>query len=632
MAWREGLSEQQAEVAAMTDSVVRLVAGPGTGKTRVMTQRVAFLIEEQSVPPDRILALTFSRAAARELRQRLDLLLGEDIGDRPAVSTLHSFALRQLLKNKGAPNLPHPILIADDYDERHVIEEDIRWLSGAPSIKSVQKELQNLASDWQTLAADEDEWENVHPNPKFLGAWRRHREIYGYTLRAELVYSLKRALENDSDYPLERDFAHVVVDEYQDLNKCEIDVVRRLIDGDRALFAAGDDDQSIYGFRNAYPVGLRRFSDSYPEGQSEEELEECYRCDKSIVRVARRVIEQDVDRIEKEWDALGEAEEGSVSAYRFYSISGEARGIATLAKGLIDDGVAPEDILVLLRNDPQGVYSTPLIDALAAEGVEAELAQDPYGVLDEDEPRLLVCILRLLENPRDSLAWRELIAVRRNGIGTVTLRAIYDLANDLGWTYAETLARIADDPTVFKNSRSKTVAAEVGLVQQLLEELKAREDEQAAQVLPDIIDVLELDIHREDVATAVDVLTVLAERDELSLAELQGAVQSVKGAYSEVETERTGIQIMSMHSAKGLTAAAVFIPACEEELIPGRAETRREIDDERRLLYVSLTRAQHHLILTFSTKRTGRQSQILQVSEDRTFTSFLQGFVSPTDF
>jgi DNA helicase-2/ATP-dependent DNA helicase PcrA len=158
--------------------------------------------------------------------------------------------------------------------------------------------------------------------------------------------------------------AHVVVDEYQDLNKCEIEVVRQLIDPGRKLFAAGDDDQSIYGFRNAYPVGLRRFDETYPEGATEEELEECYRCDKAIVELAKAVIEQDVDRIPKEWEALDTAADGSIRANRFGSISAEARGVASLAEELIGDGVAAESILVLLRNDPQGVYSRPLIEAM----------------------------------------------------------------------------------------------------------------------------------------------------------------------------------------------------------------------------------------------------------------------------
>jgi DNA helicase-2/ATP-dependent DNA helicase PcrA len=172
-------SGEQRRYASHDARVLRLVAGPGTGKTRVLTRRVAYLIEETLADPSQILALTFSRAAARELRDRLETLLGEQVGERPAVYTLHAFALRQLLRHGGAPTLPHPIRIADDYDERWVIEEELSELTGL-TVRQVRKEFRNLASDWETLKADEDEWARLHPNPQFLGAWRSHRQIYGY--------------------------------------------------------------------------------------------------------------------------------------------------------------------------------------------------------------------------------------------------------------------------------------------------------------------------------------------------------------------------------------------------------------------------------------------------------------------
>src|SRR5438270_3955478 len=148
MPWDDDLSPEQREYASHGAQILRLVAGPGTGKTRVITRRVAYLVEALEVPARSILALTFSRAAAGELRERLESLLGVEVGDRPAVYTLHAFALRQLLLNKGAPNLPHPIRIADDFDERWVVFEEIKALTGL-RVKAVEREFQNLASDWE---------------------------------------------------------------------------------------------------------------------------------------------------------------------------------------------------------------------------------------------------------------------------------------------------------------------------------------------------------------------------------------------------------------------------------------------------------------------------------------------------
>jgi DNA helicase-2/ATP-dependent DNA helicase PcrA len=368
-----------------------------------MTRRIAWLIEERGVPPESILAVTFSRAAARELRQRLDDLLGADVASRVAVYTLHAFALRQLLRNQGAPTLPRPIRIADDFDERWVIEEELRTLTGAKKITEIRRELKNLASDWETLAADADEWERQHANPRFLGAWRAHRTVYGYTLRAELVYGVKKGLEQDPEFAIEGDFQHVVVDEYQDLNHCEIEVVRALVARGPDLFSAGDDDQSIYAFRNAYPLGLREFSQTHP-GSSERELEICHRCDGAILDLARRVAEQDSDRIPKRLRARDDAEDGEVRAFAFANIGEEAREIAALCEDLIAREVPPNEVLILLRNDPQGVYSAPIIRALEERGMQAELPADPFQALGEGDGRLAVLLLRLLRSREDSLA------------------------------------------------------------------------------------------------------------------------------------------------------------------------------------------------------------------------------------
>jgi DNA helicase II / ATP-dependent DNA helicase PcrA len=334
-----------------------------------MTRRVVFLVEDQGVNPSAILGLTFSRAAAGELRERLEVLLGKEAGDRPTVSTLHGFALRQLLLNGSAPTLPQPIRIADDFDERHVIIEEIAKQMGSGfGVRKVKSEMTNLAADWETLKAEEDEWEKKYPNPKFLAAWRRHREVYGYTMRAELVYALKKALDEDPDLQLEPAFTHILVDEYQDLNRCEIAVLQRLAGDERSLFTAGDDDQSIYGFRKAFPQGLREFGTTYP-GAAEEELAECHRCDRKTGRI----------------------------------------------------------------------YSDPIVGALAEKGLDAELPSDPLAVLDQDDGRQLICVLRLLQEPEYDLAWRELLELRNNHIGKGTLLTVFEFAAEKLIRYYEAL-------------------------------------------------------------------------------------------------------------------------------------------------------------------------------------------------
>ena len=261
-----------------------MLAGPGTGKTLTLTRRVSFLVEEGRVEPSGILALTFTRAAAHELRQRIESELSAD--RPPRVSTLHSFALRHILGNAALITLlPQPLRIADDWEERHIILEDLTRLLRLQRIDHARDLLNELSADWQSLAADEAEWERRFPNPQFLGAWRQHRNVYGYVLRAELVYQLKRVLEQAPNFAVDGPPTHLLVDEYQDLNRCDLAVVKAIADRGVEVYCAGDDDQSIYGFRKAHPEGIRRFPVDYQPSKPLT-LEICKRCDPAILDLA----------------------------------------------------------------------------------------------------------------------------------------------------------------------------------------------------------------------------------------------------------------------------------------------------------------------------------------------------------
>ena len=597
-----------------------------------MTRRVAYLIESGEAEPSAILALTFTRAAARELRERLEELLGVETGDRPSVSTLHAFALRQLVRHGGAPNLPAPIRIVDDYEERWVVEAELSRISGLNDVRGVRKELSNLASDWEALNADGDEWERLHPSPAFLGAWRQHRQVYGYTLRSELVYAVKKALEQNPGFELERDFTHVLVDEYQDLNKCEIDVVRRIVGERRSLLVAGDDDQSIYAFRNAFPQGLREFPQTYPDADTGE-LAECHRCDRRILRLALNVAAQDPARIPKALHAMPTAGEGHVAAYGFANTQHEAAGVANAARQLVDQGIAAREILVLLRNDPGGVYSQPLAEALASEGLAVDIRTDPFAILSADGPRLAVCLLRLARDRDDSLAWRQVIKLRDNGIGDSTLRAVYDLAAERGTPYSVALAAVEADPAILASPRRATVQDEYRDVLRILDELGPLLESAADEGLDRTLQLA--GVMGESRSRVRDLLLRLVEEhDEPTLGDVVLALQRV-GSYKSDREEPPeegvdAVRIMSMHAAKGLTADAVIVAACEDELVPGLDPARQVVDDERRLLYVSLTRARHVLLVTYAAARPGEQTfRITGIPVDRTYTQFLRDFLPP---
>jgi len=186
LAWDDGLREQQKDVTGSPRGDAVLLAGPGTGKTFVLVRRVQFLVEVHGLRPREVTALTFTRAAAAEMRQRLETRLGSE-GRAVRVSTLHSFALRELLR-EGARDLPEPVRVVGDWEERYIVVEELGRMLGR-HVGVVRDDLIRLGDDWDTLAADGEGWEEGYPDAAFLGAWRRHREVYGYTLRSELCTS-----------------------------------------------------------------------------------------------------------------------------------------------------------------------------------------------------------------------------------------------------------------------------------------------------------------------------------------------------------------------------------------------------------------------------------------------------------
>ena len=621
MRWNDGLSPEQEAVAKHTGAHGRLLAGPGTGKTRTMTGRAAYLIEEQHVPAKEILALTFTRAAASELKNRVAALLeGQAV---PQVSTLHSFALRSILRAGAGHRLPSPIRIADDYEERWIIEEDIKRILNLSRVDQARDLIARLSADWETLVADAHDWEQRFPDPLFLGAWKEHRMIYGYTLRAELVYQLKRALEEGA-IELSNSPKHVLVDEYQDLNSCDLSIVRSLARSGAELYVAGDDDQSIYGFRYADPGGIRRFISEY-EGAADLRLTECYRCGQNILTIAQFVAAQDTRRVEKPLAPCIDSGPGEVHLLRFEDYDKEALGIAAIARRLVNIRRIPIDrILVLVRTDKYQKFSDPIRVAFEAEELPAAMVEDPLVVLESQNGRIFLSLLRLMTNPTDNLAWRDLIGHRDNHLGMQAISSIYEVARSRGTTFYEALPLVAGTPSLISRqgwqikSEYEAVSGELG---------RLREEYNRMENLFDFTGwMLGEFLAAEDMDGILKVIhDVISENAVSSVENLLHDLTTPIRAAEQVRVEGR-INIMTMHQAKGLDADAVFVVAAEDEYIPGRAEGS-SIDDERRLLYVSLTRARSYLYITHCTRRTGGQKHTGRNSgsETRTLTQFLSG-------
>lgn len=572
-----------------------------------------------NVAPEKILLLTFTRLAAAQLRKEIEKVLKPLDKEIPQVSTLHSFALRQILFNSGRISaLPSPIRIADDWEERYIIQEDLKKILGTKDINDVQKLINQLSTDWETLRIDEVGWEQQFPNPAFLGAWRSHKEQYGETLRAELVYQLKKQLEQNRGFCLDKEYAHVLVDEYQDLNACDLAVINELSKRGAELFAAGDDDQSIYGFRFATPAGIRNFPQLYPDTKKLA-LEICFRCDKNILQSAEFVAGLDPARLPKPTKPRVDAEDGEVLIIGFKDQDHEAKILAAKIKDLIEKGTKADEITLLLRSDRNGSLSQPIIGSLKAQGIDVSLSTDSEVEYDEGY-RITLSFIRLVVDRDDSLAWRTLFQVVRNGMGVECINGIEQFAQKEGLRFSVAVEKISQDKNVLPRFGQKVAEFYTTTVSKITE-LEGITDptEVVLKIVEECITSAEI---KEQVKKMLS--DILQNQDEKNLDDLLKTV-STSSDMIEQETKEGAVNILTMHQAKGLTFDVCFIVGAEDEFVPGRNTGDKE-GDERRLLYVSMTRARHKLFITFCNKRTGRQrhSGSNSGTEARTLTRFLR--------
>lgn len=633
LSWSDGLTPEQRLAASHIGSHARLLAGPGTGKTHTIAARIAYLVNEQKVNPSDILVLTFTRLATRQLRSDIARRIGTTTQEMPHISTLHAFALRQLRHNaSSAPSLMQPLRIADDWEERHLIQKEMRKLLKW-RLQDVRNGFHLLAADWQTLNADKEEYE---PDPKFLGAWGTHRRVYGYTLRAELVYQLKKAIEEGYEFSLVPNFRYVLIDEYQDLNPCDLAIAAALARSSMELMACGDDDQSIYGFRHAAPSGIRNFLEVFP-GAADLVLTECRRCGSNILRAALWVAEQDIARIEKALRPMVGRPAGEVQILRFRTGDSEAWGIAQLCKKFVNEGTAPGNILILVRSNRNGDFSLPVINELARLGVQVAVNADKETLLEGNPGRRLLSLLRLIANPTDHLAWRSQLALT-DGIGDTTFSAIYQYAETKGVGFSGAIMELDQfiNTTVPPNSRKRLMDRVTATREALkrfkpvLAEQEASNDTKTTAALKSFVQaVAETEITEEEGRGAVlDYIEEIADASAArTLADLLIAVALGREDREETEAtpEENRINILSMHQAKGLTAEIVFVMALEDEVIP-RTHDQPTLDDNRRLLYVSMTRAKEKLFMTYAIRRTGKQAFAGRTSGNpvRQISTFLQ--------
>jgi DNA helicase-2/ATP-dependent DNA helicase PcrA len=611
--------QQRAVVAHDRRLPARVLAGPGTGKSATLVALVSEILKEKPAPRARL--LTFTRAATAELAYKL-----EDhpaaIAERP--STIHSFAISVLLRNGSVGNLPRPLRIADDWERREIVRSTLAARAGV-GVRRLDLLLRELAANWESLTKVEEPTVTAAERSQFMGAWQEHRAIYGYTLLAELPWALRNALRDHPDLK-GVNYNVLLVDEYQDLNACDLDVLKLIAARGCSIIAAGDDEQSIFSLRKAAPEGILRFFEDYPTGV-DYPLTITQRCGRSIVDWANFVIVGDPNR-DKNRPVLTcatTAPAGEVAFLSFGRDDGEAKGVATMVERLIDrEGLDASDILILLRTDHNRMFSRPIRQELARRGIAVSDPDEVKNMMAERANRYFVEVLRLMVNRMDSVAWASLIKLT-DGIGRAFIKHIYDLARDIQATFGEALLKGYTDDFIDAPSASRAKAN--ALLDRVIPWLDYHKppadvpDEGWGRWAIDLSDANVLPTPTPEFRDLLLELDTVAEAGQ-ALGRFLGQVQPLGEDLASARA--AGVRIMSMSRAKGLTVQAAVIAGVENNVIP---RPGLDLGEERRLFYVAMTRARSYLYLTWARRRQGptARSGKPQVWELRQHSPFLDG-------
>lgn len=624
-----GLNPQQEQAVKHAGSPLLIVAGAGSGKTRVLSHRIAYLLATGRARPHEILAITFTNKAAAEMRERIAALVGEETARKMWISTFHSSCVRILRREAAAAGLKSSFSIYDSADSLRLITLITKGLELDPK-KFTPKAIAHKISALKNELIDEESYSaTISENDPFS---RAVAQVYrGYTERLRAanaldfddliahVVNIFRAFPALADN-YRRRFRHVMVDEYQDTNHAQYALVRELTGPDGPtpggeLTVVGDSDQSIYAFRGADIRNIVEFSKDYPDAETIK-LEQNYRSTQTILSAANEVIKRNPNRPEKRlWTAEGDGEK--IIGYVGESESDEARWIADEILRLNDEeDIRPGDVAIFYRTNAQS-------RSLEEQLMRVDLKYKVIGgtrFYDRKEVKDALAYLRVLMNPEDDINVRRILNEPKRGIGDRAEYSVAALAERERISFMEALRRAEDAPGLGTRGQNM-VAAFVKIIDDLavvaegsgpaealeavleqtgyLEMLRSSndpQDESRVENLAELVAVVRDFMKENPEGTLTDFLervALVADADQIPEAPVddEGANMAAREGF---------VTLMTLHTAKGLEFPVVFLTGMEHGIFPHQRSLtdEKELAEERRLAYVGLTRARERLYLT----------------------------------
>lgn len=619
-----GLNPPQREAASILSGPLLVLAGAGTGKTRVITYRMANLIAH-GIRPDRILSVTFTNKAAKEMRERALKLIGKQFKLRPIVSTFHSFCVRVLREDIDSLGYPKKFAIYDRSDQESAARTALRDIRlGDGTMKP--SDLINRISKWKMQGIQDHEASNhVEADFDFLAAmgYKRYQKQLRACGAVDFDDLLLLTVKLFKDFPdvLQRHqskFDHLQVDEYQDTNGVQFQLIESLVKPHRNICVVGDDDQSIYGWRGAEVEHIINFAKYFPNTKTVR-LENNYRCTDRILECANRLVKH--NRLRHDKTLIPHKKSGSpIRLQAFEDETAEAEGVVQEIGYLISElGVKPKQVAILFRTNEQ-----PRV-------FEQELRRQkvPYllvggqSFFDRREIRDLMAYLKAIENSRDEVSLLRIINTPARGIGDTTTEKILQRAVKKGvsfWDFvpeasaeglvpAKTLTSLVKFRELLQrygqvmNSDPKNLAEQC---RQLV-----REIDYESEIAKQYKEETQQETRKTILEEFINSIGQYVERNEdpslTGFLETTALMDREDEADRNEKQEQDAVRLMTLHSAKGLEFPRVYLIGMEEGFLPHKrsieADSEKDIAEERRLAYVGVTRAMDHLTLTRAKSR-----------------------------
>ncbi len=609
------LNDRQREAVFATEGPVLILAGAGSGKTRALTHRIAYLIHEKNVAPWNILAITFTNKAAAEMRERVDGLVGEG-ASQVWVSTFHSMCVRILRRYGDLLGYTNNFSIYDGDDQKTLMKQVLKKLDVDPKIykeKAMLGQISWAKNELVSPEAFEKEAAGDFRKTRISDIYSEYQKQLKQNNAMDFDDLLVKTVELFQSEPdvlayYQQRFRYIMVDEYQDTNTAQFRLLSLLAASHKNLCVVGDDDQSIYKFRGANIQNILSFEETFP-GAKVIRLEQNYRSTKNILQVANQVIQNNQERKEKSlWT---ENEEGPKVSLRRYDTAYDE------AEGIVKDILKHQDTYpfgqcaVLYRTNAQ---SRILEEKCVAHNLPYRLVGG-INFYQRKEIKDLLCYLKTVDNGQDDLAVQRIINVPRRGIGQTSINKVAAYAGDQGLSFYEALEQAENISSLGKASVK---------IQEFVRQIQTFRSQADFMTVKDLLEtILDATGYRKELEAeeTIEAQTRLENIQELvnKAAELKddpedtgalGRFLEEVALVAEVDSlddQENRVVLMTLHSAKGLEFPRVYLSGMEDGLFPSSlsifSDDPSDLEEERRLCYVGITRAMKELTLTSARQR-----------------------------